>query len=71
MKSKTVYRKRGFLQGFLRGLTSPGEIFRSREYATGLRSPMMSMRQDWEAIGDDFRTVMSREYGGTTPSNDG
>jgi hypothetical protein len=29
---------------------------------------MMSMRQDWEAIGDDFRTVMSREYGGTTPS---
>jgi len=70
MKSKTLYRKRGFLQGFLRGLSSPSEIFRSQVYATGVRSPMMSMQQEWKAIGDDFRSVMSHEYGGTSPSND-
>jgi hypothetical protein len=70
MKPKTLYRKRGFLQGFLRGLNSPREIFRTQEYATGMRSPMVSMQQDWQAIGDDFRSVMSREYGGTNSSND-
>lgn len=70
MKSNTLYRKRGFLQGFLRGLNSPSEIFRSQVYATGVRSPMMSMQQEWEAIGDDFRSVMSHEYGGTSSSDD-
>jgi hypothetical protein len=70
MMPKTVYRKRGFLQGFLRGLSSPCEIFRSQDYATGMRSPMMSMQEDWNAIGHDFRSVMSREYGGTPSSND-
>jgi hypothetical protein len=69
MKSRTLYRKRGFLKGFLRGLNSPSEIFRSQEYAPRMRSPMMSMQQDWKAIGDDFRSVMSREYGGTSSSN--
>jgi hypothetical protein len=70
MKSKTLYRKRSFLQGFLRGLSSASEIFRPQEYATQIRSPVMSMQQDWKAIGDDFRSVMSREYGGTSSSND-
>jgi hypothetical protein len=70
MMSKTVYRKRGFLKGFLKGLNSPCEIFRSQDYAMGMRSPMMSMQQDWEAIGDDFRSVMSHAYGGTPSSND-
>jgi hypothetical protein len=68
MKSKTLYRKRGFLQGFLRGLNSPSEIFRSQVY--GVRSPMMPMEQEWKAIGDDFRSVMSHEYGSTSSSDD-
>jgi hypothetical protein len=70
MKSRILQRRRGFLQGFLRGLNSASEIFRSQEYATGMRSPMISMQQDWKAIGDDFRSVMSHEYGGTTSTND-
>jgi hypothetical protein len=70
MKSKTLYRRRGFLQGFLRGLNSSSELFRSQVYATGVRSSMMSMQQEWKAIGDDFRSVMSHEYGGTSSSDD-
>jgi hypothetical protein len=34
MKSNTLCRKRGFLQGFLRGLNSQSEIFRSQKYAS-------------------------------------
>lgn len=69
MKIKAFHRKRGFLQGFLRGLNAPVEIYRPREYVTNTDSPTLSMRSDWERIGNDFRSVMSREYG-KTPSSD-
>ena len=60
------FRKHGFLQGFLRGLNSSVEIYQPYPHVATKRSPMASMRRDWEMIGGDFRSVMSREHGDLT-----
>lgn len=60
------FRKRSFLQGFLRGLSSPAEVYQPYRHIAKKRSPMASMRRDWEMIGGDFRSVMSREHGDFT-----
>jgi hypothetical protein len=71
MKPKMLHRKRGFLQGFLRGLNSCSEIFRSRPARDEQRLADDGMRRDWQSIGNDFRAVMPpHEYGATSP-NDG
>jgi hypothetical protein len=57
------FRKRSFLQGFLRGLSSPAEVYQPYRYVIKKRSPTASMRRDWEMIGGDFRSVISREHG--------
>jgi hypothetical protein len=69
MKPKMLHRKRGFLQGFLRGLNSCSEIFRTRARVISSDSPMMAMQRDWQSIGNDFRAVMPpHEYGATSSS---
>jgi len=60
------FRKRSFLQGFLRGLSSPAEIYRPYRHVATKRSPTASMRRDWEMIGSDFRSVIARELGDAT-----
>ncbi|MGH2449035.1 MAG: hypothetical protein ACRDFS_10610 [Chloroflexota bacterium] len=60
------FRKRSFLQGFLRGLNSAVEIYQPYLHVASKRSPMASMRREWEMIGGDFRSVMSRQHGDAT-----
>ena len=60
------FRKRSFLQGFLRGLSSPAEIYRPYRHVATKRSPTASMRRDWEMIGGDFRSIIAREHGDAT-----
>ena len=52
---------RSFWRGFLRGLGSPGEVFRPPRFRIPRRSDAQALRQDWEKIGGDWRAVMPRE----------
>ena len=60
-------RLRSFLRGFVRGLSSPAEIYRPRGYRMSTTSPAAALRGDWEKIGRDFRAVMPCRNGGFSP----
>jgi hypothetical protein len=51
-----------FLQGFLRGLASPAEVFSPPEISVPRRSAEEAMRHDLEKIGGDFRSAIAHEY---------
>ena len=50
-----------FMAGLRDGLSSPVEIYTSESYRIEI-STVEGMRSDWERIGQDFRTVIGREY---------
>ena len=54
-----------FVRGFIRGLQSPTDVYRAHSY--GVKTTALnSMRSDWERIGADFKTVMTRQHGDKT-----
>ena len=62
-------RVRSFWRGFLRGLASPGEVFRPPQIVILRRSDTEALRRDWEKIGGDFRAVMPHEHRDATAAS--
>ncbi|HET9105795.1 MAG TPA: hypothetical protein VFN79_01245 [Steroidobacteraceae bacterium] len=54
-------RAGSFLQGFLRGVASPGEVFAVPQIHAPARSTDDAMRRDLEKIGSDFRCAIEHE----------
>jgi hypothetical protein len=63
---KQLQEKLGFVHGLFRGLSSPAEVYLPLHYPEHQRAALEQMRSDWERIGGDFKTVISREYGEST-----
>lgn len=68
---KTKSRNRLFWSAFLTGMSAPAMLFAAdrielhRVDIERVPSARDSMRGDWERLGNDFRTVISREKDST------
>jgi uncharacterized membrane protein len=60
---RLLQEKLGFINGLFRGLSSPAEVYLPLHYPENTHTALEQMRSDWERIGGDFKTVISREYG--------
>ena len=61
--ARVVGYEAGFVHGFFRGLAAPVELFRSPVAPYRTRTTdLQSMRSDWVRIGEDFRSVVTREH---------
>lgn len=62
-KRSYMRKKSAFIVGLISGISAPATIYSHSRYPILEGSDLSRMRRDVRHVGDDFKTVIQREYG--------